>query len=77
MRTAETELALQVLTKLGLAGIGVTGSEVTAQLGAELPERICAELVHAGVPVAGLETPRPSLEDLFVELTGEGFNVSG
>jgi hypothetical protein len=29
------------------------------------------------VPVAGLETPRPSLEDLFVELTGEGFDVNG
>jgi ABC-2 type transport system ATP-binding protein len=77
VRTAETELASQVLTKLGLAGIQVTGAEVTAQLGTELPERICAELVHAGVPVAGLDTPRPSLEDLFVELTGEGFNVSG
>jgi ABC-2 type transport system ATP-binding protein len=77
VRTAEPELASQVLTKLGLAGIRVTGTEVTAQLGGEPPERICAELVHAGVPVAGLETPRPSLEDLFVELTGEGFNVSG
>jgi ABC-2 type transport system ATP-binding protein len=77
VRTAETELAAQVLTKLGLAGVQVTGTEATAQLGTELPERICAELVHAGVPVAGLETPRPSLEDLFVELTGEGFNVSG
>jgi hypothetical protein len=33
--------------------------------------------VHAGVPVAGLATPRPSLEDLFVELTGEGFDVDG
>ncbi len=30
-----------------------------------------------GVPVAGLETVRPSLEDLFVELTGEGFDVNG
>ena len=39
--------------------------------------KINAELVHAGVPVAGLETVRPSLEDLFVELTGEGFDVNG
>jgi hypothetical protein len=38
---------------------------------------VCAELVHAGVPVAGLDTPRASLEDLFVELTGEGFDVNG
>jgi hypothetical protein len=27
--------------------------------------------------VAGLDTQRPSLEDLFVELTGEGFDVNG
>jgi ABC-2 type transport system ATP-binding protein len=40
-----------------------------------LPEDVCARLVHAGVPVAGLETPRRSLEDEFVELTGEGFDV--
>jgi hypothetical protein len=31
----------------------------------------------AGVPVAAFDTPRPSLEDLFVELTGEGFDVDG
>ena len=30
-----------------------------------------------GVPVAGLDTPRPSLEELFVGLTGEGFDVDG
>jgi ABC-2 type transport system ATP-binding protein len=50
---------------------------VTAQLGSQAPETVCAELVHAGVPVAGLDTPRASLEDLFVELTGEGFDVNG
>jgi hypothetical protein len=27
--------------------------------------------------VSGLDTPRPSLEDLFVALTGEGFDVEG
>ena len=51
--------------------------EVTALLADEAPETICAKLVHADVPVAGLETPRASLEDLFVELTGEGFDVNG
>jgi len=33
--------------------------------------------VHDGVPVTGFAVERPSLEDLFVSLTGEGFNVSG
>ena len=29
------------------------------------------------IVLAGLEALRPSLEDLFVELTGEGFDVNG
>jgi ABC-2 type transport system ATP-binding protein len=77
VRTGEPALAAQVLGRLGLADVTVAGREVTAQLGGQAPESVCAELVHSGVPVAGLETPRPSLEDLFVELTGEGFDVNG
>jgi ABC-2 type transport system ATP-binding protein len=77
VRTAESALAARVLDRLGLADVTVTGREVTAQLGGRAPETICAELVHAGVPVSGLDTPRASLEDLFVELTGEGFDVNG
>jgi ABC-2 type transport system ATP-binding protein len=77
VRTPEPELAAQVLSGLGLADVMAAGREVTALLADEAPETICAELVHADVPVAGLETPRASLEDLFVELTGEGFDVNG
>jgi ABC-2 type transport system ATP-binding protein len=77
VRTAEPEKAAQVLAGLGLADVTVAGREVTAQLGEQAPETVCAELVHAEVPVAGLDTPRASLEDLFVELTGEGFDVNG
>ena len=77
VRTPDGSAAAGVLAKLGLADVQATGSEVSAELGAELPEAVCAELVHAGVPVAGLATPRPSLEDRFVELTGEGFDVNG
>jgi ABC-2 type transport system ATP-binding protein len=77
VRTAEPALAARVLDRLGLTDVTVTGREVTAQLGGRAPETICAELVHAGVPVSGLDTPRASLEDLFVELTGEGFDVNG
>jgi ABC-2 type transport system ATP-binding protein len=77
VRTAEPERAAQVLTGLGLTDVTLAGREVTAQLGEHAPETVCAELVHAGIPVAGLDTPRASLEDLFVELTGEGFDVNG
>ena len=77
VRTPDVAAASGVLAKLGLADVRSAELEVSAELGAELPEVINAELVHAGVPVAGLATPRPSLEDRFVELTGEGFDVNG
>jgi ABC-2 type transport system ATP-binding protein len=77
VRTAEPALASRVLTGLGLADVQATDGQVSAQLGEQAPEYLCAQLVQAGVPVAGLETPRSSLEDLFVELTGEGFDVNG
>ncbi|HYK70594.1 MAG TPA: ABC transporter ATP-binding protein, partial [Streptosporangiaceae bacterium] len=75
VRTSEPDLAARVLTGLGLAGVSSSGREVTADLGDLLPEVINEKLVRAGVPVAGLETPQRSLEDEFVELTGEGFDV--
>jgi ABC-2 type transport system ATP-binding protein len=75
VRTPKPDQAAAVLRKLGLAGVTQADQEVRADLGGMLPEEICERLVHAGVPVAGLETPRRSLEDEFVHLTGEGFDV--
>jgi ABC-2 type transport system ATP-binding protein len=75
VRTPQPERAAGVLCDLGLAGVTHSGHEVSADLGSMLPEVINERLVRAGVPVAGLETPRRSLEDEFVELTGEGFDV--
>jgi ABC-2 type transport system ATP-binding protein len=40
-------------------------------------EEIVAALVGAGVGVRAFAIDTPSLEDLFVSLTGEGFDVSG
>jgi ABC-2 type transport system ATP-binding protein len=77
VRTADEKLAAGVLADLELADVQAGDGQVSAQLGDQAPEDICARLVHAGVRVAGLDSPRPSLEDLFVELTGEGFDVSG
>jgi ABC-2 type transport system ATP-binding protein len=77
VRTSAAGEAAEVLAKLGLTDVKTGEGEASAQLGDEKPERVCRELVLAGVPVAGLDTPRASLEDLFVDLTGEGFDVSG
>ena len=84
VRTADVATAAEVFGKLGLAdpvtgpaGLGQQGEEgvISAELGDAEPERVCAELVHAGVGVRGLSVESPSLEDLFVGLTGEGFDV--
>ncbi|MDQ0146540.1 ABC transporter ATP-binding protein [Pseudarthrobacter niigatensis] len=43
---------------------------------AVLPEDVVARLVQAGVRVRGFAVERESLEDRFVALTGEGFDVA-
>jgi ABC-2 type transport system ATP-binding protein len=75
VRTADVPVAAKVFAKLGLAGPEPGEDMITAELGPAEPELICAELVHAGVGVRGLSVESPSLEDLFVGLTGEGFDV--
>jgi ABC-type multidrug transport system ATPase subunit len=75
IRTSQPDRAVEVLTGLGLAGVAHDDRGVSAELGDMLPEVINERLVRAGVPVAGLETPQRSLEDEFVQLTGEGFDV--
>ncbi|WP_308249729.1 ABC transporter ATP-binding protein [Sphaerisporangium fuscum] len=69
--------ALSVLRRLGLADARTEEAAVTAELGDAAPERVCAELVAQGVAVRGFAVERPSLEDVFVGLTGEGFDVDG
>jgi ABC-2 type transport system ATP-binding protein len=48
---------------------------VTAMLETTPPEAVVAALVADGVRVRGFEVERASLEQRFVELTGEGFDV--
>ena len=67
----------KVLTALGLADAQGSEAEASAILGDASPEKVCAELVQAGIGVRGFAVTSPSLEDLFVGLTGEGFDVSG
>ncbi|HYN56118.1 MAG TPA: ABC transporter ATP-binding protein [Motilibacterales bacterium] len=75
--TAQPELATATLQALGLTGVLTTGTGASAPAGDLPPEQIVAALVAAGVGVRGFAVTTPSLEDLFVSLTGEGFDVSG
>jgi ABC-2 type transport system ATP-binding protein len=76
VETSDTALAASVLERLGLSGATVDGHVVTAALDGARPEECCRALVAAGVGVRSLITERPSLEDTFVALTGEGFDVA-
>jgi ABC-type multidrug transport system ATPase subunit len=69
--------AARVLAALGITDVTETAAEASGRLGSVAPEKVVAELVHQGVPVRGFAVESPSLEDLFVELTGKGFDVSG
>jgi ABC-2 type transport system ATP-binding protein len=64
------------MRELGLTGVSVTARSATGALGSVAPEKIVAGCVHQGVAVLGFRTDTPSLEDVFVALTGEGFDVS-
>lgn len=77
MTTPDPADAARVLEEQGVTGLTVTGETVTG----EPPDRDLAEvnaaLVAAGVRVRGFTPERASLEDAFVALTGEGFDVAG
>jgi len=79
VRTPDVGAALSVLAGLGLATdpFSSDAATVSARLGTGilLPEAIVAALVIGGVRVRGFSIDSPSLEDRFVELTGEGFDI--
>ncbi|GER22751.1 ABC transporter ATP-binding protein [Zafaria cholistanensis] len=88
VNTPDGPAARAVLAGLGLAPEDGAGAGTLAEggddavvraplaAGAPEPERIVAALVDAGVRVRGFAVERPSLEERFVELTGEGFDVA-
>ncbi|HEX3712129.1 MAG TPA: ABC transporter ATP-binding protein [Trebonia sp.] len=75
VHTGDVAAAAEVFGKLGLADPAPGDELITAELADTPPEKITAELVHAVVGVRSLTVEAPSLEDLFVGLTGEGFDV--
>jgi ABC-2 type transport system ATP-binding protein len=69
--------AATVLTGLGLSSVRTEAGTVDAELGSADPEQVLAALVTAGAGVRQFVLARARLEDLFVGLTGEGFDVRG
>lgn len=77
VQTPQPAIAARVLGELGLTDIESSDAAVVAVIGQVAPEKLMPALVHAGVPVLAFTIERPTLEELFVALTGEGFDVNG
>jgi ABC-2 type transport system ATP-binding protein len=81
LTTPDAGIASAVLLRLGLTP-GTPNPEAEGQVltaaaaRLDAPEDIVAELVAAGVRVRGFAVERESLEERFVALTGEGFDVA-
>ncbi|MEO6944841.1 MAG: ATP-binding cassette domain-containing protein [Lacisediminihabitans sp.] len=86
VQTPDADQAIRTLAELGLApsiethdtthGIDDTRFVIAALPFAMPPETIAASLVGAGVRLRGFTVEGENLEQLFMELTGEGFNVA-
>ncbi len=77
LETPDLGVAVDVLTALGLAVVDPTAVSALIDGTPVDAETIVAALVAAGVRVRAFSVQQPSLEDRFVELTGEGFDVEG
>ena len=75
--TERVEDAARIFGELGLSDIRIGPRHVTGVLGDVAVEKVVPNLVNDNVPVLGFAVLQPSLEDVFVALTGEGFDVSG
>ncbi len=76
VRTPDPHEAQATLSRLGVPGVVVEGDRVSGTADSVPPEVACAALVADGVRVQALAVERPSLEEAFVALTGEGFDVA-
>jgi ABC-2 type transport system ATP-binding protein len=75
--TPDPARAAAVLEEQGGTDVRVEGDRADCEARAGLePDVVCAALVAAGVRVLSFGVERPSLEDAFVALTGEGFDVA-
>ncbi|MFV2145005.1 ATP-binding cassette domain-containing protein [Isoptericola sp. G70] len=76
VRPDQRDHLARVLAGLGLADVRSDGGALVAPLGDVAVEKIAQAVVGDGIDLLGLEVRRPTLEDVFVRLTGEGFDVA-
>ncbi|MBG6107906.1 ABC transporter ATP-binding protein [Frigoribacterium sp. CG_9.8] len=81
LESPDRDLAIAVFSRFGMtvAEPGADATELIAAFGEKEPdpEVMVAALVDARVRVRSFTVDRPSLEQRFVDLTGEGFDVAG
>jgi ABC-type multidrug transport system ATPase subunit len=76
MRTSDTDKALELLSAKGLTNFRIVGDQLSCEVDNGLDVAgLNAALVKAKVPVLEIRLERSSLEEKFVKLTGEGFEV--
>jgi ABC-2 type transport system ATP-binding protein len=77
LRTPDAALAIEVLATLSISATAESKA-ITAQIAHDFiaPQIIVETLVNAGVQVEGFTLEAPQLEERFVSLTGEGFDVA-
>jgi ABC-2 type transport system ATP-binding protein len=77
IETDQPDEAARIMRELGLTEVRVSSSGAAGRLGSVSPEKVVAACVYAGLSVTRYVVDAPLLEDIFVALTGEGFDVSG
>jgi ABC-2 type transport system ATP-binding protein len=76
IETPDGERARVVLVDLGFDAVAVhPDGAVSGRLASIAVEDVAVALVRAGVRLRRLNVDRPDLEELFVAITGEGFDV--
>jgi ABC-2 type transport system ATP-binding protein len=77
LKTPDTELAIEVLETLSINARN-EGGVVKAEIAHDFiaPQIIVETLVQADVQIEGFTLEAPQLEERFVSLTGEGFDVA-
>jgi ABC-2 type transport system ATP-binding protein len=77
LMTKDSERAIEALKTLGISATQ-NGDFVRGVIAADLiaPEQVVRQLVELGIGVQSFTLLAPTLEERFVGLTGEGFDVA-